>query len=95
MDRKECSMFSSFLGAFDQTSSTQPVDAPGLADKIEPFAPGFTELMSRFAGATFRNGLYRLHTLPGVLPWTAVAEEALTRYKGRIVCFGFDWLQCW
>lgn len=60
--------------------------------EIEPLASGFTELLTRCGGGSFRNGLYRLHTPEGICKWTAIILDSFPEYQGRVTCFGYDWL---
>jgi hypothetical protein len=85
-------MFSTFLSSFNQTSRVESSPQPDLLRKIEPYATGFKEIMSNYAGATFENGLFRLRTLPEIPKWTKTVEETFVEFKGRLVCFGYDWL---
>lgn len=48
--------------------------------------------MLNHGGATFNNGLYRLHSVQNILKWTQLVEEEFTSYKDRAICFGYDWL---
>lgn len=54
-----------------------------------------TELDKVFAelgSASFGGGLYRVHA-PELAPrWTRRVEEAFPQFRGRVVCFGSDWL---
>ena len=55
-------------------------------------AKGYLELSQRFSGASFANGLYRLHNSqsgPKALAWIS---EAYSNLPGTLVPFGFDWL---
>ena len=45
-----------------------------------------------FSGATFKNGLYRVHNIDDMDKWTEIVEEAFPAYKGNIRVFGYDWL---
>lgn len=60
--------------------------------EIEPIASGFTDLLTRCAGGSFRNGLYRLHTPDGIRNWTAIVQDSFPEYRDRVLCFGYDWL---
>jgi len=88
----EIYMFSTFLSTFTQTSKVESGSQPDLLDKIEPYATGFKEIMSNYAGATFDNGLFRLHTTAEIPKWSQAVEETLPTLKGRLVCFAYDWL---
>jgi hypothetical protein len=81
-------MFERFL----TTYAARPTDrgAPTLPEDLT--VEGYGELMSRFAGATFEQGLYRLHDADSVVRDQAAADEAHPAFAGRAHCFGFDWL---
>src|SRR6266581_5039778 len=55
-------------------------------------APGFNELMSRYSGATFARGLYRLHTSESHEAANDWVGAGWPQLAGRIACFGYDWL---
>ena len=48
--------------------------------------------MKAFSGATFKNGLYRIHDINDIAKWTKIVENAFPKYKGNILVFGYDWL---
>jgi hypothetical protein len=84
-------MFERFLGRFT------PVGAIGCSGEellafIEPLPIGFPDLVIRFAGATFGDGLYRLYEPGEIEKWTRVAAEAFPALDGRIICYGMNWL---
>lgn len=53
---------------------------------------GFNELQSNYQGVSFAQGLYRLHSYASIDKWNKIVSEAFPEYKGRIECFGYDWL---
>lgn len=53
---------------------------------------GTKELFAVCNGASFEEGLYRLHTIDQVSSWTDVACAAFPKFSGQIECFSFDWL---
>ncbi len=59
---------------------------------LEGGAAGITKLLSSSGGATFADGLYRLHTSGDIERWTKNVEAVFPEYQGAIVCFGYDWL---
>jgi len=85
-------MFDQFHSAFQLTSRIESPPVADLLSKLEPYAVGLTELLGRCGGSTFDNGVYRLHNSDQILKWTKNVETALPAYKGRTVCFAFDWL---
>lgn len=85
-------MFEEFRAAFGHTEQGSDNSNSELLAKVEPYANGFTELLTKFGGSTFENGLYRLHSGRDIPMWTLYVESAFPQFKGRIVCFAFDWL---
>lgn len=53
---------------------------------------GFQELMCKFQGIIFGNGEYRLHNLKDIAKWNDIISDAFPEVKGKIECFGSDWL---
>ncbi|HET9655067.1 MAG TPA: T6SS immunity protein Tdi1 domain-containing protein [Kineosporiaceae bacterium] len=49
-------------------------------------------LNRRFGGCTFGRGLYRVHTERSAQAATQLVINAFPEYRGRVSCFGFDWL---
>ncbi len=86
-------MFETFSANYRETSrADSSTPNPLLLAAVESHALGFRELMARFAGASFNEGLYRIHPAQDVLEWTAIVEEAFPLCHGRTVCFASDWL---
>jgi hypothetical protein len=84
-------MFQRFLGRFP------PEGAIGCSGEellvyLDPLPVGFPDLVIRFAGATFGDGLYRLYEPGEIRRWTDAALEVFPDLRGRIVCFGMSWL---
>lgn len=84
-------MFPRFLTRYrvDARVAGSPVQLP---EPLQGDVPDFAEFMTRYSGCTFNGGLYRVHTAEtsrAVLP--RVIEEFPSR-RGRITCFGFDWI---
>ena len=48
--------------------------------------------MRSFGGCTFENGLYRVHTEASAEAATDMVGVAFPEFRGRVTCFGFDWL---
>lgn len=48
--------------------------------------------LKAFSGATFKNGLFRIHDINDIAKWTKIVEDAFPKYKGNILVFGYDWL---
>jgi hypothetical protein len=49
-------------------------------------------LIEANGGATFDNGLYRLHTFSSSYYWESVICNYIAQYKDRVLPFGFDWM---
>ena len=71
-------MFENFCNFMDITAK-EPIDSPEAFLKV-------------FSGASFKNGLYRIHNIDEIPRWTAIVENAFPKYKGNILVFGYDWL---
>lgn len=71
-------MFENFCNFMDVTAK-EAIDSP------EAF-------LKAFSGASFKNGLYRIHNIDEIPRWTAIVENAFPKYKGNILVFGYDWL---
>lgn len=55
-------------------------------------ATGYDELAGRFAGCSFRHGLYRLHDASSGPRARALVDEAFPSFSARACPFAFDWL---
>src|SRR5204863_782100 len=81
------SLFARFLNTFQR--SGEPTRAVRW---IEDTTPGFAELMSAHGGATFDDGLYRLHTPDSQIAANEWVAEGFPAIAGHVACFGYDWL---
>ncbi len=75
--------------------AVQDMSATGswqLPAGLEAGATGFGCFVVECGGASFNNGLYRVHSPPEVSRWTAIVGEVFTEFKNRILCFSYDWL---
>ncbi|MBC8060375.1 MAG: DUF1851 domain-containing protein [Clostridiaceae bacterium] len=66
-----------------------------LSDKlkyVEKTVLGFNDLLNNYQGNLFGKGLYRLHKDDNIKKWNEIVLEAFPEFKGRIQCFGCDWL---
>lgn len=87
-------MIDQFLAAFG------PISPPPSPQEPPPLPPlweggnvaGYAELMGAYAGATCRNGLYRLHTAASAAEAAASVALAFPRYRNRLAMVGVDWL---
>jgi hypothetical protein len=71
--------------------SSSPGQSLAVLDQLEAHAPGIKAFFEKYSGATFGNGVYRIHPVEEIAKWTAIAEEMFPKYKKRIACFGSDW----
>jgi hypothetical protein len=80
-----------FADAYSLTPAEQVAGAPvdgGLGTQ----ADGFEEVMARFAGCTFDEGLYRLHDAESSAAARKLIETAFPDHVERVLPFGYDWL---
>ncbi len=54
--------------------------------------PELRELFAKLSGASFENGLFKIHTVGSFYLWTEMAFEYFKKYKGNSYCFAFDWV---
>src|SRR3954471_19188084 len=54
--------------------------------------PEAAKLFAEFGGSSFNGGLYRVLRVSSLDTWAARVGYAFTEFKGRITCFGYDWL---
>lgn len=81
--------FDSFLNKFTSRS----VSGRQFYDKgTASCAHEIMHVLDELGGSSFEDGLYRLHTPHSSCYWTRLVSEYFENYKGRICCFGFDWL---
>jgi hypothetical protein len=52
----------------------------------------FTRFMREYSGCSFNQGVYRIIRSEDVKSWTALVADAFPSFRGRILCFGFDWM---
>jgi hypothetical protein len=54
--------------------------------------PEAAKLFAEFGGSSFNGGLYRVVRVSSLNTWAARVGYAFPEFKGRITCFGYDWL---
>ena len=86
------SLAEDFAGQFSQDVLERPAFDAAAVPEIEGIAPGFHGFIAQLGGASFRQGLYRIHTPEGMERWTMAVEGAFPQYRGQMVCFAYDWL---
>lgn len=84
-------MFQRFLGRFPPEGAIG-CSGEELLAYLDPLPVGFPDLVIRFAGSTFGDGVYRLFEPGEIQRWTDAAVEVFPDLRGRIVCFGMSWL---
>jgi hypothetical protein len=88
-------MFDRFLEVYQVTSIGEEGSLVPLSNP-RPDRPirGWDELFTQFPGATFRNGIYRLHTPDSARHADGLVRDAFPKLKPRYLCFAYDWLGC-
>jgi hypothetical protein len=89
-------LFAPFLEHYPPDHGPRGETPPQLAEWAAGRVTGWSELMETYAGCTFHNGLYRLHTEASAI----AAGEQIDRRRtyGRVhldndyLSFGFDWI---
>jgi len=75
----------------DTNPSKQTQDTTALST-VERCARGMTDFLSSHAGASYGNGLYRIHHIAHMPRWTDLVLKAFPDFRGRLFCFAYDWL---
>ena len=65
-----------------------PTDLGGGAS----MSPDIDKLFTEFGGGSFNGGLYRVARVSDLDTWAARIGDAFPEFKGRVTCFGYDWL---
>jgi hypothetical protein len=77
---------------FERLSTVLPESPiPGPSD-VGTSPDGLRHAIGVLAGASFANGLYRLHTASSATVADELVRAAYPDFQGRIACFGVDWL---
>lgn len=77
-------MFESFLATYPITDRV-----PATKGEVDSAA---TKLFEKFGGCSFDGGLYRVHSPASSLAAGEYVADAFPDYRGKLICFGFDWL---
>ncbi|TWT78265.1 hypothetical protein Pla123a_10560 [Posidoniimonas polymericola] len=85
-------MFDQFNSSFQLTNLESRESNQSILTAVEPYAPGFSQLIGDYGGGTFESGLYRLHGSGDLMAWTESITAVFPRFANRLVCFAFDWL---
>ena len=84
-------VFDRFIASFRVLPEGQVPGVPWLDDRLVS-AAGYRELVERFAGVTFENGLYRLHDDATGPHGAALLADVFPAFAARACPFGYDWL---
>ena len=71
---------------------TYEVESSSAGDQLVDGEPALREVFASLGGCTFDGGLYRVHLPAAAAAITKLVEEAMPSLRGRIACFGGDWL---
>jgi hypothetical protein len=82
-----------FVGHYSLDSAVPcaPPDS-SLSRGLRGLATESQEFFRRYSGASFNQGLYRIHLIDHIDHWTANVVQAFPSFSKRITCFAFDWL---
>ncbi|WP_315799770.1 T6SS immunity protein Tdi1 domain-containing protein [Bradyrhizobium sp. SZCCHNS3002] len=81
-------MFETFKRHFLLDAGPSPIGP--LSDAS--LRPEAAKLFAEFGGCSFNGGLYRVVRVSSLDTWAARVGYAFPEFKGRIACFGYDWL---
>lgn len=84
-------MFETFRAAYGAPDLGQPPRRPWHDGRLIGI-DGYAEFTAEFAGASFRDGLYRVHDEQFGPQALALIQEAFPEFAARIGPFGYDWL---
>ena len=82
-----------FLKHFTPDAPLQeiPSNAP-LSSRLRGLSKREEAFLRTYSGASFNNGLYRIHHIDEMDDWTARVLKAFpTEYQIHLACFGYDW----
>ena len=68
-------------------ASTAPAPISGAR-----LPPDIAKLLAEFGGSSFNGGLYRVVRVGDLDTWASRIGYAFPEFKGRVTCFGYDWL---
>ncbi|MDR3715624.1 MAG: DUF1851 domain-containing protein [Puia sp.] len=81
-------MFEKFMSAYEPVAESSDDDEFEFSDN---FPSDFSNLIKECGGFSFKNGLYRTHTLKSCIRWGQIIGKFFPGYPG---CwpFGYDWM---
>jgi len=85
-------MFEPFKQRYKVTSRVESSPSAAIVTCPLEETPGYEEFIREYAGATFNDGVYRVHTLNDRAKWNGLITEAFPKYKGRFSVFAYDWV---
>lgn len=59
---------------------------------LSDYVDAVTTLFGLYSGGTFNDGMYRLHNVADIEKWTEIVVKCFPKYRGQLLCFGYDWL---
>lgn len=84
-------MFERFVNRFGASETARTGRSPWREPRLE-VASGYVDFARRFAGATFDQGLLRVHDADSGPAAADFIHDAFPEYGGRLRAFAFDWL---
>ncbi|HET6256754.1 MAG TPA: T6SS immunity protein Tdi1 domain-containing protein [Puia sp.] len=83
-------MFEIFINDNEQAKAEEPVFNTPPFESSPP--SDFLALIAECGGHSYRNGLYKVHSLGSSIHWSILIANSFGQYKQKILPFGFDWL---
>lgn len=81
-------MLETFKRHFKPDSTPVPASIESSGD----LAPDIAKLLAELGGSSFNGGLYRVVRLSDLDVWASRIGYAFPEFRGRVTCFGYDWL---
>jgi hypothetical protein len=86
-------VFERFAEQFKLTSCNHTVDVNNATLKnILSKVRGGIEFFCKFEGSSFNDGLYRVYQIAEIQQWTQIVGNTFPLFKGKIICYAYDWL---
>lgn len=86
-------IFTNFCNEFNASLSKEKTIL--LSDELKRIfksSNGAVEFLQRFAGNTFKDGLYRIHNVDEIDKWNNIVNGTFPEFADFIICFAYDWL---
>jgi len=91
--------FKEFCNQFEVNTYNEEENKSNAILKLEPDlerqfnrSSGAIEFLEKYAGKTFNEGLYRIHSVDQVSKWNDIVSYAFPKFTGHFLCFSYDWL---